>query len=520
MSSIRMQPENAGVHSGGPSDVIHVLTPQNGNALLHGPPIHSRPLLCAFIIAAADMLAFASALAFGVCIRHYFHGNYALSFYARHWPVLGLFTAAYAMFGLYPGVTLYRVDEIRRTASVTSLVFLLLAAITFAFRVAEEFSRAAFLIAWLISLPLVPAARCLVRHIFSPRLWWGRQVLIIGAGETGRALARALAEQPELGLRPRAVVAASHGAQAGETCGLPILPWSDATPALIHELGVSHAMIALSDVSRRQLRSMIDLQGGIFAHLLIVPDLAGIASLGTTARELGRQLALDVRRNLLLPGPLWGKAAIDLVLTLLLGLLLLPVMFLIALLIKVQSPGPVLCAVRRIGRNGATFDLRRFRSDPATRIGRTLRLTRFDDLPQFWNVLARQMSLVGPKPITEAEIADYGRAFAFYRQVLPGMTGLSHIFDRKDSAERAALDTYYVRNWSVWLDLYLLACPVKLVFQGSWSCLLAALPLHSTCSLTPEGEPTRGTHGGTVPAFRIDAAAQSSAAPEISNCLS
>lgn len=110
----------------------------------------------------------------------------------------------------------------------------------------------------------------------------------------------------------------------------------------------------------------------------------------------------------------------------------------------------------------------KLKNDPRiTRVGRLLRKTSLDELPQLWNVLKGEMSLVGPRPIVAAEIPKYGSTLGLYTRVLPGLTGLWQVSGRNDItyAERVALDTYYVRNWSPWLDVYLIARTVKVVCE-------------------------------------------------------
>jgi lipopolysaccharide/colanic/teichoic acid biosynthesis glycosyltransferase len=112
----------------------------------------------------------------------------------------------------------------------------------------------------------------------------------------------------------------------------------------------------------------------------------------------------------------------------------------------------------------------KLRHDPrVTRIGRILRRTSLDELPQIWNVLRGEMSLVGPRPVVSAEVEKYGESFDFYRAVRPGITGLWQVSGRSDTSysERVALDVRYVRHWSVWLDIYLLARTFRVVFRGS-----------------------------------------------------
>ncbi len=113
-----------------------------------------------------------------------------------------------------------------------------------------------------------------------------------------------------------------------------------------------------------------------------------------------------------------------------------------------------------------TFKLR---DDPrVTRIGRFLRKTSLDELPQLWNVLLGQMSLVGPRPIVDAEIPKYGEVYALYQRLKPGISGFWQVSGRSDTsyAARVKLDAYYVHNWSVWLDIVILVRTVRSVVLG------------------------------------------------------
>ena len=251
---------------------------------------------------------------------------------------------------------------------------------------------------------------------------------------------------------------------------------------------------------RAQLLALLESHASTFPNVLIIPDLDGLSSLGMQARDLCRVLALEVRKSLLLPGPRIAKRIIDLTVALLMGAVALPWILLIAALIRLESRGPAFYCHDRIGRHETSFKVWKFRSmvmnadevlrsylarhpeladewaqdhklknDPRiTRVGRLLRKTSLDELPQLWNILRGQMSLVGPRPIVYAEVAKYAEAFSLYTQVLPGLTGLWQVSGRNDTtyAERVALDMYYVRNWSPWLDLYLLARTVKVVLAG------------------------------------------------------
>jgi lipopolysaccharide/colanic/teichoic acid biosynthesis glycosyltransferase len=195
---------------------------------------------------------------------------------------------------------------------------------------------------------------------------------------------------------------------------------------------------------------------------------------------------------------------LNVVVTLALLLFLLPVMLLVALAVYMQDGGPILFAHRRIGLNGRVFHCLKFRSmavdaeqrlahllatDPVARaeweldhklrrdprvtpIGAFLRKSSLDELPQLLNVLRGDMSLVGPRPIVEAEVAKYGRRFRYYCAVKPGITGLWQVSGRNDTSyrTRVALDSLYAQRRHVGLDAYIIACtvPVVLAKRGSY----------------------------------------------------
>jgi len=160
-----------------------------------------------------------------------------------------------------------------------------------------------------------------------------------------------------------------------------------------------------------------------------------------------------------------------------------PFLGLAALGIKLEDRGPVVYRQTRVGKDGEDFELLKLRTmvvgaeklgsgfavnegDPRiTRLGRLLRRTSVDELPQLWNVLRGDMSLVGPRPIVDDEVNKYGEAYRMYKKVIPGITGLWQVSGRNNTTYdvRVDLDTFYVRNWSPWFDLYVLLRTVKVV---------------------------------------------------------
>lgn len=194
------------------------------------------------------------------------------------------------------------------------------------------------------------------------------------------------------------------------------------------------------------------------------------------------------------------KRIFDIVSALVLIILALPFAVVIALAIVLETPGPVFFGHTRIGRGNRRFRLWKFRSmvvnsedvlraylekrpdlatewnathklkdDPrVTRVGRFLRRRSLDELPQMWNVLRGDMSLIGPRPIVEDEIPKYGAAFDLYRRVRPGLTGLWQVSGRSDTSyrKRIELDSRYIRSWSIWLDLRVIWKTVGVILRA------------------------------------------------------
>jgi Undecaprenyl-phosphate galactose phosphotransferase WbaP len=209
----------------------------------------------------------------------------------------------------------------------------------------------------------------------------------------------------------------------------------------------------------------------------------------------------EVRQSALVAGRSRGvKGFVDRVFAAALAVAALPLGLLIALAIVADSRGPVFFCHMRMGRGHRQFRLWKFRTmmvgsdvafqeyldrnpelerewrlthklrnDPrVTRVGRFLRKTSLDELPQLWNVLRGEMSMVGPRPIVREEIAKYGPAFALYSQVSPGLTGLWQVSGRNDThyRRRVELDGHYIRHWTPWLDGRILLQTVRVVLRG------------------------------------------------------
>jgi Undecaprenyl-phosphate galactose phosphotransferase WbaP len=420
--------------------------------------------------------------------------------YQSLWPAFLPFIVFYAFAHLYPVVAMNPVEELRLLTGCTSLVYLALAAFSFLLKDSELYSRQVFFVGWLLSAIMVPTGRAIVRYFASSRPWWQQPAFILGAGKTGEMVVRELQRQKGLGIRPLAIFD-DDPAKHGELLGIPVVGDVDLAWKMGKEMNVSYCIMAMPGVTSERQLELLELYDDSFTHFLVIPDLFGFSTLRVPSRDLGGILSLEIQQQLLMPVPRFFRRMGEIILTILGGIIVLPFILLTAFLIVMTTPGPAFFGHTRIGRRGRRFKAWKFRSmyqdadkrlkeclakspemrkewqenqklrnDPRiTPIGALLRRTSMDELPQIWNVLKGDMCLVGPRPIVESEIEKYGHYFRLYLKVTPGMTGLWQVSGRSDTTyhQRVMLDTYYVRNWSLWLDIYIMVRTVRVVLVGS-----------------------------------------------------
>jgi Undecaprenyl-phosphate galactose phosphotransferase WbaP len=267
--------------------------------------------------------------------------------------------------------------------------------------------------------------------------------------------------------------------------------------ALAREYCVDTAIFAMPHTRREQLAKLVSLASLNFRHVMVVPNLGGITNSAVVTRNLAGTFAVEIKYNLLDPWALRTKRVVDLMATVAGGTLILPLLLVLALLVYLESGSPIFYKDQRMGKDGKPFSCVKFRTmvsnaeallqtmleedtefreeylkyhklrdDPrVTRVGRFLRKTSLDELPQIWNVLRGQMSLVGPRPYLPRESQDIGFSQNEILRVPPGITGPWQVSGRNHMlfSERVEMDTYYVRDWSVWLDIVLLTRTVKTV---------------------------------------------------------
>lgn len=346
---------------------------------------------------------------------------------------------------------------------------------------------------------------CVIRYVvlkfLKRRNIFYEPIILIGAGLTAEKLIKFW--QEDLGYRYKIVGLIDDCPVSKELPKtFPILGGFDEARSIIRAAKVKTVVIAAPGLGKEKLQELINTIQPHVKNISFVPDLIGtpMSSAEVSILFSEKILMLNLRNNLSSPYNRLIKRIFDLTLTILGGLMISPVLLVIAVMVGVDNRGRIIFAHKRVGAAGKKFPCYKFQTmvpdaeeklkkylaenpkakreweesfkltnDPrVTKLGGWLRKTSLDELPQLWNVIRGEMSLVGPRPIVQAEIERYGKNIREYYMVLPGITGMWQVSGRSDTTypERVAMDTWYVRNWSVWIDIMYLFKTVKAVLQG------------------------------------------------------
>lgn len=380
-----------------------------------------------------------------------------------------LLPAAYFIWGLYPGYGLSPVELLRRRTLITLVGFGLMSVYD---HLAQngQWSRGVVLIAMVISLVVVPLFNMLGRVLLMRLRLWGEPVALLGEPDRLQSLAETLRASPELGWIP----AAAEQWPPGENA-----QWDGIETAILLPPRTEHSLATITEALP-------------FRKVMVIPDFGGNRSLGISAQETGIGLGLEIRNSLLYPINRLFKRYMDVLAAVLLLPAALLVVGLFAMAVKLVSPGPAFFGQWREGQGGFLFRVWKIRSmvpnaemelpdvliqDDQSReqwqthkkladdprvipgLGRFMRRFSIDELPQIYNVLIGEMSLVGPRPLPPYHLDDIPRSLVgLRRQVRPGITGWAQISGRSNRTvlQQVECDAYYIRNWSFWVDIYVL----------------------------------------------------------------
>ncbi len=351
-------------------------------------------------------------------------------------------------------------------------------------------SRTVVLLAFIIGSAVVPIVRILLKRLLVRLGLSRRPLVLLGGGAAAELFARELVRHRSLGY----VVSEHIQRGAGEE---PVEGMLDRLP----EVAGKTSLVVFSDsFDSGETERILRHAERRYSEVLVVPNAAVLQSQAVDIEQVGSVLVMKYRHNLLRPLSTLLKRALELLACVLLLVLLSPLLGLLALLVKLSSPGPVFFRQDRIGRSRRLFACLKFRTmrvdaeqrlqellehdagiraewqkyaritnDPRiTGVGRMLRRFSLDELPQLWNVIRGEMALVGPRPYLPRESGQIGDYLDAIVRVRPGMTGLWQVSGRSalPFAERLVLDEFYIRNWSLWMDFSIVLRTVWVVLGG------------------------------------------------------
>jgi Undecaprenyl-phosphate galactose phosphotransferase WbaP len=461
------------------------------------PEIKKRSWATASLVL-VDVLALEFSLLLGCLVRLFLHSIFPIALNRPQYQGLALgilaLPLAYAWVGLYPGYGLSAVQRIRGRFYATTTVFVVL--LIWNYTLYEgQWSRGVLILTMFFALLLAPALESPLRRALVKGGICGVPVIILGAGRTGALVAKILQKEHDLGFVLVGMLDDDPEKWGATVHGVKVLGPLSAAEAFAGRAKV--ALLAIPRMEREHLSWLVENLS--FASVIVVPDLFGIQSLWITTRDIGGVLGLEVKKNLLVPSNRILKRFLDCAISVPAFLVSVPLIAIFAIWIKATSSGSPFFIQEREGKGGRRIRICKLRTmysdaeqifsnyldqnpdeksnwhrfyklkkDPRILggIGWFLRRYSLDELPQLWNVIRGDMSLVGPRPFPAYHLAGFPENFRGLRtSVPPGITGLWQVSTRSDGDLEVQQneDTYYIRNWSLWLDIYILARTLRTV---------------------------------------------------------
>lgn len=384
--------------------------------------------------------------------------------------------------GLYPGYGLTAVKELEKMSKATTLVFFLLATASYLNKSFQEFSRSIMLIAWILAIIILPIVHFILRNLLSRTKWYGTPVVIFGEGEWVNQIETSLRGVRRLGWQVKDVFSIN----AIETLKLKY---------------DTHLIAVLALPANSRIGNTPRILSQHFRKLVLIQETEYFGSLWVKPLDLDGHLGLEFNFHLLEWPSRLLKQLVDYIGAAILLILLSPFLALFSILIKIDSQGPVIFKQKRLGKDFKEFYVYKFRTmennaeqslqkllqsnaklrdeyehfhklerDPRrTKIGLFLRRFSLDELPQLWNVLKGDMSLIGPRAYLPSELHKMGSYSAIVLRVKPSLTGWWQVMGHNETTfnRRLQLDEYYISNWSLWMDIFIMFKTLWVVIKGS-----------------------------------------------------
>jgi len=478
-----------------------------------------RRLACLFLLFLADISMIALALELAILFRVAWlphlstqtpHEAFSFSHYVSLGWIWLLFLVFYPVEGLYTQRrSLWNeVGSLTKASSLGTLAVLAAVALV---KLSIDVSRITILLTGIILLVLMPVARYWTKYLLGRLNLWRKPILILGAAKTAELVLRGINEDPVLGYQVVGLLDDNPNKQnqcLGSSFGHPVqvLGPLAMAPTLLREGRARDVLLAMPGLGEIQIVTLLHSLQPLCESIHVVPKMWGLPMMNLHVDGFLRQqvLMLKVSNNLAKPWNSWMKRTFDLLIGSIFAVFCVPLMGAIALLIKMNSKGPVLHVQERLGYHGRTFNCLKFRSmqvngdeqlatylkanpqlaaewdryaklkthDPRlTRAGSFLRRWSLDEIPQIFNVLKGDMSLVGPRPYLLREKGRIGDDLPTIVAARPGITGFWQVNGKNHVTleDRVRLEVWYVRNWTIWLDIIILVKTVRTVLAREGS---------------------------------------------------
>jgi Undecaprenyl-phosphate galactose phosphotransferase WbaP len=464
-----------------------------------------RSFFVILVLVLGDLTAWTLAFAAATEIRHLLiplAGGVTpwLSFALMLRLNLIILTLAFALMGLYPGFGKTSVEEMQTVFRACTLGYIILGLTAYILKAGPLFSRSVYILAWGLTCLLTIAIRLVIRNRASLLHWWGTPVAVVGACQESEDVIGRMLSCRRMGLKPVLLFDEDDGIE-GCIKGIPVIHTQNELESLAARYRIDSAVLVEGrSFNRDDFRQRMRMLSNLFPTVLIVLSDSPFGSLWIKTMDLEGKLTLQARYNLLNRSATVTKRVVDILLGGLFSLLSLPLALVIMLLIKLDSPGPIFYSQIRLGLGGKTLKYTKFRTmvmdsdrilervlaenpaarkeyqtyhkltrDPrVTRVGKLLRKFSLDEIPQFWDVVGGNLSLVGPRSYMKSELPDMGSSAEIILKIRPGLTGWWQIMGRHSTSfkQRLQLDEYYLSNWSLWLDIYILLKTVWVLVSG------------------------------------------------------
>jgi len=460
--------------------------------------------LTSTVLIFSDIVAIMLSIGWGffwVRIYGFIHNFGSINFksFITYWPYLPVFIIIFIFLQMYPGISLAPSEELRRFLFGSMMSYGGIIMSRYIENNVWDSINTALLISCVFSVLFLLTVRGIAHWFLYKTRLGGIPAVIYGSSGTGKLVVNCLKKSKRTGYIP-VLILDDNPLGEEDYNGIPIIHDTSIGYEIVNRYKIKMAIVAMPKLDPNKLKHLINTSVSAFRYNVIIPNYFNITTIWMSVRDFGGILGIDTSNKLKMAWNLGIKRFLDIVFVITGGILILPFLLLVALILKLNSPGPVLYKHKRIGKDGKHFFIYKFRTmtadaeqqlkkiietdtslneewkknhklqnDPRiTSFGKILRRTSIDEFPQLINILKGEMSLVGPRPVVEEEVIKYGEDFNRVFSNKPGLTGLWQVSGRSDTDyhDRIAFDTYYLQNWSLWLDIWILYETFGVVFFG------------------------------------------------------